>query len=57
MYGSARGRRTPLHLGEYPRPKVPLSERDLRLELKRGLNVNGFVIIEGSQWLVSAAES
>jgi hypothetical protein len=54
VYGSARGRRTRSTLVEYPRPKAPLSERDLPLELKQGLIVNGLVIIQRMQRLEKA---
>jgi hypothetical protein len=46
VYVSARRRRTRSTLVEYPRPKAPLSERDLRLELKWGLIVNDLAIIQ-----------
>jgi hypothetical protein len=46
VYVSARRRRTRSTLVEYPRPKVPLSERDFRLEPKWGLLVNDSVNIQ-----------
>jgi hypothetical protein len=49
VYVSARRRRTRSTLVEYPRPKAPLSERDLFLRPETGIIVNDFVIIQSVQ--------